>query len=96
MLTFKQWCLTKRRITQEQRAQIPNRETAGDIVGKMISDALMQNHHELDGLIEEDLDRIFYNQPVYFDGWGFVPHYFRRQNLREWSRQMSRYLNLTK
>jgi hypothetical protein len=71
MLTFKQWQTSKRKnITQEQRAQIPNRSDALTIVQKMIEDALAQNYSVQDGLLEEDLDRIFNSQPVHFDGLG--------------------------
>src|SRR5258708_11538412 len=96
MLTFKQWCSSKRKITQEQRARIPDIERARNIVGKMISDALMQNYHAPDGLCEEDVDRIFNSQPVHFDGLGYVPHWFQRDDIWRWGKQMSCYMPLIK
>jgi hypothetical protein len=91
MLTFKQWCSAKRKITQEQRAQIPDTEGARNIVGKMISDALVQNDPTPDGLCEEDVDQMFNSQPVHFDGLGYVPHCFQKDDIRLWGKQMNRY-----
>jgi hypothetical protein len=90
MLTFKQWRSAKRKITQEQRAQIPDIEGARNTVGKMISDAIMQNGCTRDGLREEDVDHIFNNQPVHFDGLGYVAHWFQKDDIRFWGEQMSR------
>ncbi len=90
MLTFKQWCVNKRKITQEQRAQIPDLEGAQFIVGKMISDALMTNYNP-DGLCEEDVDKIFNSQPVHFDGLGYVPHWLKKDEIRDWGWRMSRF-----
>jgi hypothetical protein len=97
MLTFKQWQTSKRKnITQEQRAQIPNRSGALDIVQRMIEDALAQNYSVQDGLLEEDLDRIFNSQPVHFDEGGYVPHWFLKVEIRSWGLQLCEHLHPTK
>ncbi len=93
MLTFKQWCLFKRKITQAQRAQIPDIARAQKIVTQMIEEALAQNYHVPDGLLEEDLDRICNSQPVHFDGLGYVPHWFQRQDIKWWGEQLCAYLH---
>jgi hypothetical protein len=40
--------------------------------------------------LEADLDHIFTNQPVHFDGMGYVPHWFERQDIKWWGKQMCR------
>jgi hypothetical protein len=97
MLTFKQWQTSKRKkITQEHRAHIPNASDALNIVQQMIKDALAQNYSVQDGLLKEDLDRIFNSQPVHFDGWGYVPHWFLKVEIRSWGLQLCERLHLTK
>ena len=44
--------------------------------------------HIFHGLLGEDLDRIFNNQPVYFDGLGYVPHWFEKQDIRHWGKEL--------
>jgi hypothetical protein len=88
MLTFKQWCVSKRRITQAQRAQIPDIERAKNLVMQAIQEALALRHEVPYGLLEEDLDHIFNHQPVHFDGLGYVPHWFERQDIKQWGRQL--------
>src|SRR4051812_45859679 len=97
MLTFKQWQTSKRKnITQEQRAQIPNTSDALKIVQQMIEDALAQSYSVQDGLLEEDLDRIFNTQPVHFDGLGYVPHWFPKVEIRSRGLQLCERLHPTK
>jgi hypothetical protein len=97
MLTCKQWQTSKRKnITQEQRAQIPNASDARSIVQQMIADALAQKYSVQDGLLQEDLDRIFNSQPVHFDGLGYVPRWFLRVEIRSWGLQLCERLHPTK
>ena len=49
-----------------------------------IREALVVNCLIPEGLHQEDLDRIFDDQPMYFDGLGYVPHYFQRQDIKDW------------
>jgi hypothetical protein len=88
MLTFKQWCVSKRKVTQAQRAQIPDVEKAKSVVMQAIGEALALRCEVPDGLLEEDLDRIFNHQPVHFDGLGFVPHWFERQDIKQWGKKL--------
>jgi hypothetical protein len=69
MLTFMQLkvCKANRKLTQKQRAQIVDKEVARKFVLQAIEGALAVNRHIPEGLLEEDLDRIFTNQPVHFD-----------------------------
>jgi hypothetical protein len=92
MLTFTQLKVSKakRKLTQKQRAQIVDIEVARNFVRKEIEEALAANRHVPEGLLEEDLDRIFTNQPVHFDGMGYVPHWFERQDIKWWATQMCR------
>lgn len=86
-LTYKQWCASKRRLTQAQRAGIPEREKAAEIVWEMIVEILATSFEqcvESDGLLKEHIDWIFNNQPVHFDGWGYVPHWFSRDQIEQW------------
>jgi hypothetical protein len=78
----------KRKITQKQRAQVVDIEVARKFVRQAIEEALAVNR--LDGLVEEDLDRIFNSQPVHFDGMGYVPHWFERQDIKWWGVQICR------
>jgi hypothetical protein len=89
MLTYKQWCGAKHKITQYQRAQIPDIAVARKFVLQAIEEALTVRHDRT-GLVEEDLDCIFKNQPMHFDGLGYVPHYFERQDIKWWGVQMCR------
>lgn len=90
MLTFMQLKVSKakRTLTQEQRAQIVNIEVARKFVRQAIEEALAVNRHT--GLSEEDLDRVFNNQPVHFDDMGYVPHWFERQEIKRWGEQIRR------
>ncbi|HEX4065375.1 MAG TPA: hypothetical protein VHZ09_05075 [Acidobacteriaceae bacterium] len=90
MLTFMQLKVSKvkRKLTQEQRAQIVDIEVARKFVRQAIEETLAVNRHT--GLSEEDLDRIFNNQPVHFDDMGYVPHWFERQDIKWWGEQISR------
>jgi hypothetical protein len=69
MLTLMQLKVSKakRKLTQEQRAQIVDIEVAMKFVLQAIEETLAVNRHIPEGLSEEDLDRIFNNQPVHFD-----------------------------
>lgn len=73
----------------------PTRNGALEIVGQMISDALVERSAP-DGLDEDDIDRIFNSQPVYFDSFGYVPHWFSKDNIRRWGTQMRRSWHLIK
>jgi ethanolamine utilization cobalamin adenosyltransferase len=88
MLTFMQLKLSKakRKLTQEQRAQIVDIEAARKFVRQAIDETLAVNRHT--GLSEEDLDRIFNNQPVHYDDLGYVPHWFERQDIWRWGCQI--------
>lgn len=77
----------KRRLTQEQRAQIVDIEVARKFVRQAIEETIAVKPQ---GLLEEDLDRIFNNQPVHFDGMGYVPHWFPRQDIFRWGQQICR------
>jgi hypothetical protein len=90
MLTFMQLKVskTKRKLTQKQRALIVDIEVARKFVRQAIEEALAVNRHIPEGLSEEDLDRIFINQPVHFDGLGYVPHWFERQEIKWWGWQI--------
>ena len=81
MLTFMQLKVSKakRKLTQKQKAQIVDIEVARKFVRQAIEEALAVNRHIPEELMEEDLDRIFTNQPVHFDDMGYVPHWFERQ-----------------
>jgi hypothetical protein len=95
MLTYKQWCASKRRFTQAQRAGIPEREKAAEIVQQMTGESLAISFGEgieSDGLLKEDVDYIFHNQPVHFDSLGYVPHWFSRDQIAEWGAQYFRRL----
>lgn len=91
MLTFNQLKLAKakRKLTQQQRAQIVDKEIAKRFVDKAIKEALAIRRTP-EGLVEGDLDQIFTNQPVHFDDMGYVPHYFERQDIKLWGKQLSR------
>lgn len=91
MLTFMQLKLSKsrRKLTQEQKAQIVDIEVARKFVRQAIEETLAVNRQIPEGLFEADLDRIFTNQPVHFDGMGYVPHWFERQDIKRWG---SRYV----
>ncbi|HVC46980.1 MAG TPA: hypothetical protein VND90_07010 [Terracidiphilus sp.] len=90
MLTFMQLRVSraKRKLTQKQRAQIVDIEVARKFVRQAIEETLAVNRHT--GLSEEDLDRIFNNQPIHFDDMGYVPHWFERQNIKWWGEQICR------
>ena len=92
MLTFMQLKVsrTRRKLTQKQRAQIVDIEVARKLVRQQIQEALAVNRHIPEGLCEEDLGRIFTNQPVHFDGMGYAPHWFERQDLKWWGNQICR------
>jgi hypothetical protein len=92
MLTFMQLkvCKANRKLTQKQRAQIVDKEVARRFVLQAIEEALAVNRHIPEGLLEEDLDRIFTNQPVHFDDMGYVPHWFERQDIEWWGNQICR------
>ena len=91
MLTFMQHKLAKakRRLTQAQRAQIVDIEVARKFVRQAIEEALAVRRTP-SGLHSEDLDRIFNSQPVHYDGMGHVPHWFKRQEIFGWGRQIFR------
>ena len=91
MLTFMQLkgSRAKRNLTQQQRAQIVDIEVARKFVRQAIEEALAVNRIP-SGLLVEHLDRIFNNQPVHFDGMGYIPHWFKRQDIEWWSIQMFR------
>lgn len=90
MLTLMQLKVSKakRRLTQEQRAQIVDIEVARKFVRQAIEETLAVSRHT--GLSEEDLDRIFNKQPVHFDDMGYVPHWFERQEIKWWGEQICR------
>jgi hypothetical protein len=90
MLKFRQFKVSraKRKLTQEQRAQIVDIEVARKFVRQAIEETLAVNRHT--GLSEEDLDRIFNNQPIHFDDMGYVPHWFGRQDIKWWGEQIRR------
>ena len=92
MLTFAQLKVSKakRKLTQKQRAQIVDIEVARKFIKQAIEEALADRHTR-QGLFEEDLDHIFNNQPVHFDGWGYVPHWFERQHIKLWGDEICRY-----
>jgi len=52
-----------------------------------IEEALVVRYQVPDGLVEEDLDRIFDSQPMHWDGQGFMPHHFERQDIKWWGEQ---------
>ena len=86
VLTFKQWCVNKRRITQAQRADIPHIEKAREIVHQMIRETLEVSREEFvriehGGLLKEDIDRLFNSQPVHFDDEGYTAHWFSRWDI---------------
>jgi hypothetical protein len=84
MLTFMQLKVSKasRKLTQKQKAQIVDIEVARKFVRQAIEEALAVNRRIPEGLLVEDLDRIFNNQPVHFDGMGYAPHWFTRQDIK--------------
>lgn len=92
MLTLMQYKVSKakRKFTQKHRAQIVDIEVARKFVRQAIEETLAVNRHIPEGLFEEDLDRIFDNQPVHFDGMGYVPHWFERQDIKWWGKQICR------
>jgi hypothetical protein len=92
MLTFMQLkvCKANRKLTQKQRAQIVDKEMARKFVLQAIEEALAVDRHIPEGLLEEDLDRIFTNQPVHFDDMGYVPHWFERREIEWWGKQICR------
>lgn len=93
MLTYKQWCASKRRLTQAQRAGIPERAKAAEAVWKMVAESLAVSFElcvDSEGLLKEDIDWIFHNQPVHFDGFGYVPHWFLRDQIEEWGAECFR------
>lgn len=92
MLTFMQLKVSKakRKLTQQQRAQIVDIEVARKFVRQAIEEAFAVNRHIPEGLSEEDLDRIFTNQPVHFDDIGYAPHWFERQDIKWWGNQICR------
>jgi hypothetical protein len=94
MLTFKQWCVSKRKVTQAQRAQIPDIEKAKSLVMQAIEEALVLRRSVPDGLLDEDLDRIFNHQPVHFDGLGYVPHWFEKQDIKQWGQKLGQKLQI--
>lgn len=92
MLTFTQLKVSKakrKQLTQEQKARIVDIEMARKFVHQAIEEALAVRHSP-SGLFGEDLDRIFSNQPVHFDGMGYVPHWFKRQDIGWWGYQICR------
>lgn len=91
MLTLMQLKVSKakRKLTQKQKAQIIDIEMARKFVRQAIEEALAVRHAPR-GLFGEDLDRIFSNQPVHFDGMGYVPHWFERQDIKSWGEQIWR------
>jgi hypothetical protein len=92
MLTFMQLKVSKakRKLTQKQKAQIVDIEVARKFVRQAIEEALVVNRPIPEGLLVEDLDRIFNNQPVHFDGMGYAPHWFKRQDIKSWGNQIFR------
>jgi hypothetical protein len=84
MLTFMQLKVSKakRKLTQKQKAQIVDIEVGRKFVRQAIEEALAVNRRIPEGLLVEDLDRIFNNQPVHFDGMGYAPHWFTRQDIK--------------
>ena len=92
MLTFTQLKVSKasRKLTQKQKAQIVDIEVARKFVRQAIEEALAVNRRIPEGLLVEDLDRIFNNQPVHFDGMGYALHWFTRQDIKSWGNQIFR------
>jgi len=92
MLTFMQLKVSKakRKLTRKQTAQIVDIEVAKKFVRQAIEEALAVNRRIPEGLLVEDLDRIFNNQPVHFDGMGYAPHWFERQDIKSWGNQVFR------
>jgi hypothetical protein len=90
MLTFMQLKVSKatRKLTQQQRAQIVDIDVARKFVRQAIAEALAAGRRIPEGLLVEDLDRIFNNQPVHFDGMGYSPHWFERQDIKSWGSMM--------
>jgi hypothetical protein len=90
MLTFMQLKVSKakRKLTQKQRAQIVDIDVARKFVRQAIEEALAVRRHIPEGLFGGDLERIFTNQPVHFDGMGYVPHWFERQDIKSWGNQI--------
>lgn len=92
MLTFKQYCICKRRLTQAQRAGIPDRDRAIEVVAEMIVEALAISYRRYPdgdgGLLHEDLLRIFNQQPVHWDDHGYVPHWFSQDGIEDWAKQI--------
>ena len=87
MLTFMQLKVSraKRKLTQAQRAHVVDIQVARKFVQQAIEETLAVKRRIPEGLFEEDLDRIFNNQPVHFDGMGYVPHWFERQLIKQWA-----------
>jgi hypothetical protein len=92
MLTFMQLKVSKakRNLTQKQRAQIVDIDAARKFVRQAIEEALAVSRRIPEGLSVKDLDRIFNNQPVHFDGMGYAPHWFKRQDIKSWGNQILR------
>lgn len=92
MLTFTQLKVSKAKrkpLNQKQRAQILDIEVARKFVWQAIEEALTVRRTS-GGLYGEDLDRLYRNQPVHFDGMGHIPHWFKREDISEWGEQICR------
>lgn len=92
MLTLMQLKVSRvrRRLTQEQKAQIVDIEVARKFVQQAIEETLAVKRQVGVGLLAEDLDHIFNNQPVHFDGMGYLPHWFRRPDIKLWAEYIYR------
>jgi hypothetical protein len=91
MITFMQLKVAKAKrvaLTQAQKAQIVDIEVARKFVRQAMREALAVNRGVAGGLSKEDLDRIFNNQPVHFDDTGYVAHWFARQEINIWGKEM--------
>jgi hypothetical protein len=93
MLTFMQLKVMKANrvpLTQAQKAQIPDIEVAKRFVRQAIRESLAANGGGISGgLAKGELDRIFNNQPVYFDDTGYVAHWFARLLIKRWVWEIS-------
>jgi hypothetical protein len=92
MLTFMQLktLKSKGKLTQKERAQIVDIETARKSVQQSIEEAIAAGLPTSIRLYAEMVDRISNNQPVHFDDMGYVPHWFERQDIEKWITEIKR------
>jgi len=72
-------------LTQAEKAQVITFAAATQSVRQMIMESL---NTKRPGLSKEDLDRIFYDQPVHWEEMGYVPHWFKRPDIENWAMQL--------